>query len=197
MLGTLACSPFHVRFGKFQLLRPSDKKVFPEKNNSGTTAADHAKVEFRVNDVKQDYPMKLGEGGEAFFVFETTDDIPAALQTSPLSSPVASPKAEPIESAPADNLPDPEPLDLAMDVPQPRPKALLLASSIERPKSVIGRSSICLVMPSLLTLLRRATGPRKAQCGCTGPPCVRRLVFLQDLFVCLRARRCASNSTDR
>ena len=25
--GTLACSPFHVRFGKFQLLRPSDKKV--------------------------------------------------------------------------------------------------------------------------------------------------------------------------
>jgi hypothetical protein len=26
--GTLACSPFHVRFGKFQLLRPSDKKVW-------------------------------------------------------------------------------------------------------------------------------------------------------------------------
>ena len=26
-LGSLACSPFHVRFGKFQLLRPSDKKV--------------------------------------------------------------------------------------------------------------------------------------------------------------------------
>jgi phosphatidate phosphatase LPIN len=25
--GILACSPFHVRFGKFQLLRPSDKKV--------------------------------------------------------------------------------------------------------------------------------------------------------------------------
>lgn len=25
--GELACSPFHVRFGKFQLLRPSEKKV--------------------------------------------------------------------------------------------------------------------------------------------------------------------------
>lgn len=25
--GDLACSPFHVRFGKFQLLRPSEKKV--------------------------------------------------------------------------------------------------------------------------------------------------------------------------
>ena len=26
--GTLACSPFHVRFGKYQILRPSDKKVY-------------------------------------------------------------------------------------------------------------------------------------------------------------------------
>lgn len=26
-LGTLACSPFHVRFGKFSLLRPYEKKV--------------------------------------------------------------------------------------------------------------------------------------------------------------------------
>jgi phosphatidate phosphatase LPIN len=25
--GTLACSPFHVRFGKFSLLRPYEKKV--------------------------------------------------------------------------------------------------------------------------------------------------------------------------
>ncbi|POS88254.1 hypothetical protein EPUL_000989 [Erysiphe pulchra] len=72
--GTLACSPFHVRFGKFSLLRPSDKKV-----------------EFRVNDVKQDYAMKLGEGGEAFFVFETTDSIPELMRTSPLVSPSSSP----------------------------------------------------------------------------------------------------------
>ncbi|TGO53558.1 hypothetical protein BCON_0121g00400 [Botryotinia convoluta] len=72
--GSLACSPFHVRFGKFSLLRPYQKKV-----------------EFRVNDVKQDYSMKLGEGGEAFFVFETSDNIPEAMQTSPLVSPVSSP----------------------------------------------------------------------------------------------------------
>lgn len=72
--GSLACSPFHVRFGKFSLLRPSDKKV-----------------EFRVNDVKQEYAMKLGEGGEAFFVFETTDSIPELMRTSPLVSPSSSP----------------------------------------------------------------------------------------------------------
>ncbi len=72
--GSLACSPFHVRFGKFSLLRPYEKKV-----------------EFKVNDMKQNYSMKLGEGGEAFFVFETTDQVPEALQTSPLVSPVSSP----------------------------------------------------------------------------------------------------------
>lgn len=72
--GSLACSPFHVRFGKFSLLRPYEKKV-----------------EFGVNNVKQNYSMKLGEGGEAFFVFETTENIPEALQTSPLISPAGSP----------------------------------------------------------------------------------------------------------
>lgn len=76
--GTLSCSPFHVRFGKFSLLRPYEKKV-----------------EFRVNDKKQDYAMKLGEGGEAFFVFETSDTIPQSLQTSPLVSPASSPPLEP------------------------------------------------------------------------------------------------------
>ena len=35
--------------------------------------------------------MKLGEGGEAFFVFKTTENIPASLQTSPLISPANSP----------------------------------------------------------------------------------------------------------
>ncbi|KAJ5883262.1 Nuclear elongation and deformation protein 1 [Penicillium subrubescens] len=91
--GTLACSPFHVRFGKFSLLRPYEKKV-----------------EFKVNGIKQDYAMKLGEGGEAFFVFETTDEIPASLQTSPLVSPAASPKV-PGEDL-ASSLQEPEYLDL-------------------------------------------------------------------------------------
>ncbi|KAJ5430643.1 LNS2 Lipin/Ned1/Smp2 [Penicillium cf. griseofulvum] len=87
--GTLACSPFHVRFGKFSLLRPFEKKV-----------------EFKVNGIKQEYAMKLGEAGEAFFVFETTDDIPASLQTSPL--PVREHRASQISPS----LQEPDYLDL-------------------------------------------------------------------------------------
>jgi phosphatidate phosphatase LPIN len=92
--GTLACSPFHVRFGKFSLLRPSDKKV-----------------EFKVNGVKQEYSMKLGEGGEAFFVFETTENVPESLQTSPLVSPASSPGLGPEEASPELNDPDELQLD--------------------------------------------------------------------------------------
>lgn len=89
--GTLACSPFHVRFGKFSLLRPFEKKV-----------------EFKVNGHKQPYSMKLGEGGEAFFVFETTDTIPQSLQTSPIVSPTTSPPL----NAQGLGLQEPESLDL-------------------------------------------------------------------------------------
>ncbi|KAF2246511.1 LNS2-domain-containing protein [Trematosphaeria pertusa] len=92
--GTLACSPFHVRFGKYQILRPSDKKV-----------------QFTVNDAKQDYAMKLGEGGEAFFVFETSAAIPEELQTSPLASPASSPEQKPVET-PTPALPEPELFEL-------------------------------------------------------------------------------------
>jgi phosphatidate phosphatase LPIN len=35
--------------------------------------------------------MKLGEGGEAFFVFQTDGDIPEEMQTSPIVSPAQSP----------------------------------------------------------------------------------------------------------
>jgi phosphatidate phosphatase LPIN len=48
-------------------------------------------VEFRVNGEKVDYAMKLGEGGEAFFVFQTEGDIPEDMQTSPIVSPYQSP----------------------------------------------------------------------------------------------------------
>src|SRR5436190_23719369 len=48
-------------------------------------------VEFRVNGEKVDFPMKLGEGGEAFFVFQTEGDIPEYMQTSPIVSPYQSP----------------------------------------------------------------------------------------------------------
>lgn len=92
--GSLSCSPFHVRFGKFSLLRPYEKKV-----------------EFKVNGVKQPYSMKLGEGGEAFFVFETSDTIPKSLQTSPLVSPASSPPLDPLQSG-QPPLQEPESLDL-------------------------------------------------------------------------------------
>ncbi|KAL7908753.1 LNS2 domain-containing protein [Trichoderma velutinum] len=91
--GTLACSPFHVRFGKFSLLRPYEKKV-----------------EFRLNGSKQPYSMKLGEGGEAFFVFETSDSIPESMQTSPLVSPASSPPFGPADTSSA--LQEPDALDL-------------------------------------------------------------------------------------
>lgn len=44
-----------------------------------------------MNGTKVDYPMKLGEGGEAFFVFQTEGDIPEDMQTSPVVSPSQSP----------------------------------------------------------------------------------------------------------
>jgi phosphatidate phosphatase LPIN len=107
--GSLACSPFHVRFGKFSLLRPYEKKV-----------------EFKVNGVKQDYAMKLGEGGEAFFVFETSDNIPEAMQTSPLVSPASSPPL-PAEGSNVSNLSEPDFLDLDTVSGKPR------SGSVARP----------------------------------------------------------------
>lgn len=86
-----------MRFGKFSLLRPSQKKV-----------------DFSVNGHKTDLPMKLGEGGEAFFVFETEGSVPKALITSPVVSPSGSPVESPgtPDSLDSNNLQEPEFLDL-------------------------------------------------------------------------------------
>ncbi|KAL1836319.1 hypothetical protein VTJ49DRAFT_5314 [Mycothermus thermophilus] len=108
--GSLACSPFHVRFGKFSLLRPYEKKV-----------------EFTVNGVKQPYPMKLGEGGEAFFVFETSDTIPKSLQTSPLVSPASSPPLNALQNG-QPPLQEPESLDLNDRSPALRPSPTVLGN---------------------------------------------------------------------
>lgn len=126
--GTLACSPFHVRFGKYQILRPSDKKV-----------------EFRVNGELQDYSMKLGEGGEAFFVFETTRSIPAEMQTSPIASPAASPEQKPVQLPSERAFDEPEPLDLdgssvsrrrgRMSMSVPTTENLHAEAALGRPKS--------------------------------------------------------------
>ena len=60
--------------------------------------------------------MKLGEGGEAFFVFETSDEIPESLQTSPVISPAASPSNLPSQdNSTAATLQEPEFLDLTAD----------------------------------------------------------------------------------
>jgi phosphatidate phosphatase LPIN len=58
--GEFVCSPFHVRFGKLKLLRPSDKVVM-----------NVYKVEMQINGNVVDIPMKVGDAGEAFFVVET------------------------------------------------------------------------------------------------------------------------------
>ncbi|KFZ02156.1 hypothetical protein V500_00418 [Pseudogymnoascus sp. VKM F-4518 (FW-2643)] len=127
--GSLACSPFHVRFGKFSLLRPSEKKV-----------------EFRVNNVKQDYAMKLGDGGEAFFVFETSNDIPEGLQTSPLVSPASSPPLAP-EGAVAIGLQEPDFLDLTTEEKGKRPPPSILQSpALQKGASNLGKQ----VLPWIL-----------------------------------------------
>ena len=69
--GTLACSPFHVRFGKMHLLRPTEKIVQVRVN--GTLVDGHI------------VRMKLGEAGEAFFVMDADESVPLELRTSPLA----------------------------------------------------------------------------------------------------------------
>ncbi|KAL8656744.1 MAG: hypothetical protein Q9226_002578 [Calogaya cf. arnoldii] len=96
--GSLACSPFHIRFGKFSLLRPYEKKV-----------------EFKVNNVKQNHAIKLGEGGEAFFVFETSEQVPESLQTSPVVSPAASPQGLAQDAKGVPSLQEPDFLDISTD----------------------------------------------------------------------------------
>lgn len=60
--------------------------------------------------------MKLGEGGEAFFVFETSEEIPEALQTSPLVSPATSPQGLQVhDTASLAALQEPDYLDLSTD----------------------------------------------------------------------------------
>lgn len=81
--------------------------------------------------------MKLGEGGEAFFVFETADDIPRSLQTSPVVSPIASPRGLEVDTVSPPTLPEPDFLDLAADATAGR--AIPLTSSARPGLGVDGR----------------------------------------------------------
>ncbi|CCH43212.1 Nuclear elongation and deformation protein 1 [Wickerhamomyces ciferrii] len=129
-LGELNCSPFHVRFGKFQLLRPSQKKV-----------------DFIINGKLTNLPMKLGDGGEAFFVFETSKnvDVPNDMITSPvlsaISSPDSSPPSSPRKQSNSNvndgNLQEPEFLDISMsqpDLTQTKPKPVPIPISNSDPE---------------------------------------------------------------
>ena len=135
--GTLTCSPFHVRFGKFSLLRPSEKKV-----------------EFKVNGFKQEYSMKLGEGGEAFFVFETTENVPESLQTSPLVSPASSPGLGPDESLSLLNDPDVLELEPGLDG-SPRPAPAVLQTQPDANGLLSPSSSTAMSPPRCIHLLKR------------------------------------------
>ncbi len=79
--------------------------------------------------------MKVGEGGEAFFVFETEDDIPNELLTSPVISPSSSPLSSPPSS------------------PQKSPG---YSGSLNSPSSSIGDSAISLQEPDYLDLTQDA-----------------------------------------
>lgn len=85
----LVCTPFHVRFGKWQVLRPGEKKARQSKQHityyqANAISTTDAQVTVLVNGKPIPYGMKIGDAGEAFFVFETDQDIPEDLLTSPI-----------------------------------------------------------------------------------------------------------------
>ena len=73
--GSLKSTPFHVRFGRLQVVKPRDKVVT-----------------VRVNGVEVALKMKLGRSGEAYFVHEADvsdeGDLDSDLAVSPIMSPV-------------------------------------------------------------------------------------------------------------
>ncbi|KAL7336247.1 lipin Ned1 [Mucor circinelloides] len=92
--GDLACSPFHVRFGKLSVLMPQEKRV-----------------QIKVNGQVVPYVMKVGEAGEAFFVFETEHEVPEEFQTSPI-----------MEAVPEKLQEDPPYLDIGESKDKPQEK---------------------------------------------------------------------------
>ncbi|KIK96054.1 hypothetical protein PAXRUDRAFT_826363 [Paxillus rubicundulus Ve08.2h10] len=97
----LACSPFHVRFGKLQVLRPAEKKV-----------------NVSVNGNLIPFSMKIGDAGEAFFVFETDEDIPEDLVTSPILTATKNTPQEDIPSVILNKSPQAPPVETKMPEPE-------------------------------------------------------------------------------
>ena len=107
--------------------------------------------------------MKLGEGGEAFFVFETSDEIPESLQTSPVISPATSPQSlseQDVASIPT--LQEPEFLDLNTDGINDRRRDIVgrarpILSDTSRAKSDFG---LCHLILRLCTINEGHRCPR-------------------------------------
>ena len=77
--GSYRSTPWHVRFGKFQVFRSSRKPV-----------------KIFVNDQEAPFQMKLGSEGAAYFVQESDEPVDNAdYITSPLGSPLSSPEMSP------------------------------------------------------------------------------------------------------
>lgn len=119
--GTLACSPFHVRFGKLQLLRPHEKAV-----------------EVRVNSKLLEYHMKLGEAGEAFFVFESENPVPSEFATSPLILAQDS-DSEALEYFSLDTASEVESNKVFTDSPTHKKETLIVDPLIKRESFHVGR----------------------------------------------------------
>lgn len=64
--GTFACTSWHVRFGKLQLLNTSEKKIHVKVNDK------------EVKGMK----MRIGRAGEAYFIAETSQKPPPEFQAS-------------------------------------------------------------------------------------------------------------------
>ncbi|KAK8850639.1 hypothetical protein IAR55_004558 [Kwoniella newhampshirensis] len=79
---TLSSSPFHVRFGKLQVLRAAEKRVTIRLPNN--LPPPHIAP----------FGMKVGETGEAFFVVETDEEVPEDLLTSPPELPPSPPMSD-------------------------------------------------------------------------------------------------------
>lgn len=125
-----------------QILSPPTLREEGRYNSESLKAAcvHNAQVEFKVHGEKQDYAMKLGEGGEAFFVFETSARVPEAMMTSPLVSPASSPSARPLTPTSDSSVNDVEPLDLDGSARRAPPALNKAATSLSDALSVPGRA---------------------------------------------------------
>lgn len=73
-------------------MRPSEKKVLTRSSfHTSDKLSNDQKVEFTINKNLVEFSMKLGEGGEAFFIFQTDSEVPIEMQISPIASPSDSP----------------------------------------------------------------------------------------------------------